>query len=130
MRFFSWILLFIFSLFIALVLVLTFIQPEFKQMVGAQILTYKTQQMPVYSYVIGAFVLGLALGVMQALYTFIRTRAELFAKNRKIRELEHQLDEQTQHPESAQEEPQAALPPQHIEQKESTEEKEETNTTV
>jgi uncharacterized membrane protein YciS (DUF1049 family) len=95
MRFFSWILIFILSLFVALILVLTFIQPEFKQSVGAQILTYKTRQMPVYLYVIGAFALGLSLGIIQALYTFIRSRADLFRKNRRIRELEQQLEERT-----------------------------------
>jgi uncharacterized membrane protein YciS (DUF1049 family) len=93
MRFFSWILMFIITLFIALVLVLTFIQPEFKQLVGAQVLTYKTRPLPVYLYVIGAFALGLGLGTIQALYTFIRTRADLFRKNRRIRELERTLEE-------------------------------------
>jgi hypothetical protein len=93
MRFFSWILMFIITLFIALVLVLTFIQPEFKQLVGAQVLTYKTRPLPVYLYVIGAFALGLGLGIIQALYTFIRSRAELFRKNRRIRELERTLEE-------------------------------------
>jgi uncharacterized membrane protein YciS (DUF1049 family) len=93
MRFFSWLLIFILSLFVALILVLTFIQPEFKQSVGAQILTYKTRQMPVYLYVIGAFALGLGLGIIQALYTFIRTRADLFRKSRRIRELEQKLEE-------------------------------------
>ena len=93
MRFFSWILMFIITLFIALVLVLTFIQPEFKQLVGAQVLTYKTRPLPVYLYVIGAFALGLGLGIIQALYTFIRTRADLFRKSRRIRELERTLEE-------------------------------------
>jgi uncharacterized membrane protein YciS (DUF1049 family) len=94
MKMFSWLILFILAFFIALVMVLTFIQPEFKQLVGAQVLTYKTRQLPVYFYVIGAFGLGVALGVMQALYTFIRTRTELFRKNRRIRELEQLVDEQ------------------------------------
>jgi uncharacterized membrane protein YciS (DUF1049 family) len=95
MRLFSWILMFIITLFIALVLVLTFIQPEFKQFVGAQVLTYKTRPLPVYLYVIGAFALGLGLGIIQALYTFIRTRADLFRKNRRIRELEQALEERS-----------------------------------
>ncbi|MBN1130616.1 MAG: DUF1049 domain-containing protein [Chitinispirillaceae bacterium] len=94
MKMFSWILLFIIAFFIALVMVLTFIQPEFKQLVGAQILTYKTRQMPVYFYVIGGFALGLGLGIVQALYTFIRTRTEIFRKNRRIRELERLVEEQ------------------------------------
>ena len=53
-----------------------------------QILTYKTRQLPVYSYVAGAFVAGLLIGIFQALFTFIRLKAEIFRKNRVIRELE------------------------------------------
>ena len=94
MRIVSWLLLFVVAFFIALILVLTFIQPEFRPKVGVQILTYKTPwQLPVYIYVVGAFVAGLGLGIMQALYTFIRTRTEIFRKNRKIRDLEQQLAE-------------------------------------
>ena len=114
MRFFSWILMFIITLFIALILVLTFIQPEFKQLVGAQILTYKTRPLPVYIYVIGAFALGLGLGIVQALYTFIRTRADLFRKNRRIRELEQAVDEQPGQ-ESAAEPPQEQEAPENDE---------------
>jgi hypothetical protein len=88
MRLFSWIVTFIITLFIALVLVLTFIQPEFKTTVGAQIITFKTRQLPVYLYVAGAFVFGLALGVFQVVFTFIRAKAEIFRKNKMIREFE------------------------------------------
>jgi uncharacterized membrane protein YciS (DUF1049 family) len=91
MRLFSWLLTFIIALFIALVLVLTFTQPEFNTTVGAKILIYRTRQLPVYFYVVAAFVAGLALGVMQVIFTFIRAKAALFHKNRQIRELEQKL---------------------------------------
>lgn len=92
MRLFSWMVTFIIALFIALVLVLTFTQPEFKTTVGAQIITYKTRQMPVYLYVAGAFAFGLALGVFQVIFTFIRAKAEIFRKNKMIRELEQKVE--------------------------------------
>jgi hypothetical protein len=93
MRLMTWILLFALSFFIALVLVLTFIQPEFKVAVGAQILTYKTQRIPVYFYVLGAFILGLAMGTVAAIYGFVRAKAGDFRKNKRIRELEAELAE-------------------------------------
>jgi hypothetical protein len=91
MRLFSWMVMFIIALFIALVLVLTFTQPEFKTTVGAQIITYKTRQLPVYLYIAGAFVFGLALGVFQVIFTFIRAKAEIFRKNKMIREFEQKI---------------------------------------
>jgi uncharacterized membrane protein YciS (DUF1049 family) len=93
MQLFSWLVTFVIALFIALVLVLTFTQPEFNTTVGAKILVYKTHQLPVYVYVAAAFVAGLALGVMQVIFTFIRAKAALFHKNRRIRELEQKLEE-------------------------------------
>lgn len=91
MRLFSWMVTFIIALFIALVLVLTFIQPEFKTTVGAQIIAFKTRALPVYLYVAGAFAFGLALGVVQVMFTFIRAKAEIFRKNKMIRELEQKV---------------------------------------
>ena len=91
MRLLSWGVTFIIAMFIALALVLTFTQPEFKTTVGAQILTYKTQQLPVYYYVAGAFATGLLIGVFQSLYTFFHSRAQIFHKNGKIKELERKL---------------------------------------
>jgi uncharacterized membrane protein YciS (DUF1049 family) len=92
MRLFSWMVTFIITLFIAMVLVLTFTQQEFKTTVGAQIITYKTRQLPVYLYVAGAFAFGLALGVFQVIFTFIRAKAEIFRKNKMIRELEQKVE--------------------------------------
>jgi uncharacterized integral membrane protein len=91
MRFLTWVAIFIVALLIALALVLTFTQPEFKTSVGASIFAFKTPQWPVYWYVAGAFVIGLFLGVFQAVITFFRTRAEIFRKNRQVRELEEKV---------------------------------------
>ena len=91
MRLIYWGFVFIIALFIAMAVVLTFVQPEFNTTVGAQIFTYKTKQLPVYYYVIGAFGVGLIIGVLQALYTFFHTRAQIFHKNGRIKDLERQL---------------------------------------
>lgn len=93
MRFLTWILLFVLTFVVALVMVLTFMQPEFKQVVGAQILTLKTRPIPVYLYVLAAFVFGLGLGTSAAIYNFIRSKALEIRKNRQIRELEEQLSD-------------------------------------
>jgi hypothetical protein len=91
MRMMTWLFLFVIAFFIALVLVLTFMQPEFKKEVGAQVLMLHTKPFPVYLYVLGAFLAGLALGMGAALYNFIRAKAGGLRMNRQIRELERQL---------------------------------------
>ena len=96
MRLLSWGVTFLVALFIAIVLVLTFTQPEFKTTVGAQILAYKTRQLPVFMYVAGAFGAGLLIGVLQALYTFFSSRAKIFQKNGRIKDLERKLAETEQ----------------------------------
>jgi hypothetical protein len=93
MRLMKWLLLFALSLFIALVLVLTFVQPAFKVEVGAQILTHTTRPIPVYLYVLGAFIAGLVLGASAAVIGFVRAKAVEFRKNKRIRELENLLAE-------------------------------------
>jgi len=93
MRTVTWLLLFMIALFIALVMVLTFMQPAFKQEVGAKILTIQTRAIPVYMYVLGAFLAGLFFGLLTMLPGYVRTRVESGRKNRRIRELEQKLVE-------------------------------------
>ena len=92
-RLVSWLLLFLIAFFIALVLVLTFMQEAFRVEVGAQILTFKTRPFPVYLYVLAAFVAGLGIGTAALLFTFIGAKADSMRKNRHIRELEQRLAE-------------------------------------
>ena len=93
MRIITWLLLFLVAFFVALVLVLTFMQPEFKVAVGAQILTIKTRPIPVYLYVLGAFVAGLLLGFLSLVTGYVRAKADAFRKGKLIRELEQQRDD-------------------------------------
>lgn len=90
MRVVAWLLLLMVTFFIALVLVLTFMQPAFKQEVGARILTIHTRSIPVYMYVLGAFTFGLFLGVLGMLAGYVSAKRDAFRKNRRIRELELQ----------------------------------------
>jgi len=93
MRTLTWLLLFAVALFIALVMVLTFMQPVFKQEVGARILTVQTHAIPVYMYVLGAFLAGLFFGLLAMLPGYIRGKVEGGRRNRRIRELEQKLIE-------------------------------------
>ena len=93
MRTITWLLMFIIALFIALVMVLTFMQPAFKQEVGAKILTIQTHAIPVYLYVLGAFLAGLLFGFLAVLPGFVRAKMEGGRRNRRIRELEQKLVE-------------------------------------
>jgi hypothetical protein len=93
MRTFTWLLLFVVALFLAMVMVLTFMQPAFRQEVGARIFTIQTRALPVYLYVLGAFLAGLLFGVLTVLPGYIRAAVESGRRNRRIRELEQKLVE-------------------------------------
>jgi hypothetical protein len=93
MRIFTWLVLFAVALFIALVMVLTFMQPAFQQKVGARILTVPTREIPVYMYVLGAFLAGLLFGVLVVLPGYFRAAVEGSRKSRRVLELERKLVE-------------------------------------
>jgi uncharacterized integral membrane protein len=93
MRLTAWLLLFALSFVIALVLVLTFTQPAFKEGVGVQLFTHTTRHFPVYLYVLGAFIAGLGIGVSAALLGFVRAKSVERRQTRRINELEGQLAE-------------------------------------
>ena len=93
MKLVTWVVLFAVAFIIALALVLTFMQPAFKQEVGAQLLTVKTRPLPVYIYVLGAFIFGLGLSSVAAIVGFVRAKAQSFRSNRRISELERELAE-------------------------------------
>jgi hypothetical protein len=78
---------FLFSFAVAWVVIFTFTQPQFKERVSAMIFTYKTPAAPIYSYVLGAFVIGLALGLASTAYTYLRTAARVRRCTREAREL-------------------------------------------
>lgn len=93
MRTFTWLLLFAVALLMALVMVLTFMQPPFQERVGARILTIPTHAIPVYMYVLGAFIAGLFFGVLTLLPGMIGLKLEGGRRGKRIRELEQKLVE-------------------------------------
>ena len=92
MRTISWLLLFVITLFLAMTLMLTFMQPVFVQEVSARILFFKTRAFPVYFYVLAALVLGLVLGFFPMFFVFIRAKREASRRGRRISELEEALE--------------------------------------
>lgn len=93
MKMISWLLVLCCTFLIVLVLVLTFIQPEFKQEVSVRLLTYSTRKVPLYLYVLGAFTAGLGLGLITALVGYVKSKMTVMKKNKRIRELEDTLAE-------------------------------------
>jgi uncharacterized membrane protein YciS (DUF1049 family) len=90
------------------VLVLTFIQPEFKQVVSVRLLTHSTRKFPIYLYVLVAFAIGLGLGLATAVVCFVKARMADMKKNKRIRELENALADAVKERAPA---PAASLPP-------------------
>jgi len=85
---FKWITLFICAFAVAFVIVVTFSQEPFKQMVPAVIFTYHTRPVALYWYVAGALAIGFAAGLGIVVYQYITLHTALYKKDRRIRELE------------------------------------------
>lgn len=84
----KWLLLFAGTFAVAFVVVLTFSQEPFKQMVPAVIFTYHTRPLALYWYVAGALAVGFTAGLSIVVYQYITLRAAVYKKDRRIRELE------------------------------------------
>ena len=93
MKLMKWLLVFIVAFIVAAILIFTFIQEPFRQLVGARILTWRTPAVPIYAYVAGAFGIGLLFGLGTTLYYFILLQARVHHKNRAIDKLETQLSD-------------------------------------
>lgn len=93
MRIFKWITGFIISFTIAWILIFTFTQQPFKQLVPAKILTYSTPLIPIYVYVAGAFGLGLLVGLLAIFLNFISFQSKLHHKQKEVVKLQQELSE-------------------------------------
>lgn len=91
MRFLKWSVLFVAAFMMAWILIFTFTQEPFKNLVPARILAYQTPPIPVYIYVAGAFGIGLLIGLWVALYYFIVQKRLLGIKNKEASTLEEEL---------------------------------------
>jgi uncharacterized membrane protein YciS (DUF1049 family) len=90
----KWIMLFLCAFAVAFVIVVTFSQEPFKQMVPAVIFTYHTRPIALYWYVAGALAAGFAAGLCIVVYQYITLNSALYKKDRHIRELEALTAEQ------------------------------------
>lgn len=93
MRIFKWITGFVISFTVAWILIFTFTQQPFKQLVPARILTYWTPSIPIYVYVAGAFVIGLLVGLLVIFLNFISFQSKLHHKQKEIVKLQQELSQ-------------------------------------
>ncbi len=91
MKLFKGILIFIVAFLFACILIFTFTQEPFKQLVPARVLTWRTPSIPIYAYVAGAFGIGLIIGLITTLYYYIVQQSKLHQKTRALRDVEEQL---------------------------------------
>jgi uncharacterized membrane protein YciS (DUF1049 family) len=93
MKLFKGMLLFVVAFLFACILIFTFTQEPFKQLVPARIFTWLTPAIPIYVYVAGAFGVGLFIGLCTTLYYYIVLRAKQHHMTKTLHEIEEQLVE-------------------------------------
>jgi len=91
MKVLKWLVIFIVAFLFAWILIFTFIQPQFKVLASAKILTYTTPQIPIYFYVAGAFAIGLILGLFTAFYYYIVLQKKVHQATRELHAVEEKL---------------------------------------
>ena len=74
MRTVTWLLLLIITVFLAITLTLTFMQPAFRQEVSVSIVFFKIRAFPVSFFVLAALIAGLILGFFPMFFLFIKTK--------------------------------------------------------
>ncbi|MFW6254738.1 MAG: LapA family protein [Chitinivibrionales bacterium] len=93
MRFAKWAIFFALSFICSWILITTFSQEVFRTPVEAKIITYETPPIPLYGYVLGAFAVGLLLGLFMAIYNYITLSAKNRRKNKRMKTLEKELQD-------------------------------------
>jgi hypothetical protein len=93
MKMISWLFLLCCSFLVALALALTFIQPEFKNIVNVKLLFFPDSKIPMYLFILGTFIAGLGFGIATALVVFVKSKIAYVKKNKRIKELESALAE-------------------------------------
>lgn len=84
MKIVQFIFIFVIAFIISFLLVNTFSQEAFRVSASIKLLGYYSRAMPIYYYVAGAFILGMAIGLLILVYYFFTTTAENIRKNKKI----------------------------------------------
>jgi hypothetical protein len=92
MRVFKGLFFFLVAFIAACIILLTFMQPEFLKPVPAKLLWYQTQAIPVYYFLIGAFVIGLLFGLVVFLYYWGSLSMSLSEQKRTVRERDQEIE--------------------------------------
>ncbi len=119
MNFLKWSLFFLVSFAISFILISTFSQDVFKEIVPARILWYATPSIPIYYYITGSFFAGLFIGLFVAVYNYFTSTANSLKKSRRIKDLEKEVDLLSE--QQAQAAPGIEAPSQEIEDREEDE---------
>lgn len=91
MKVLKWLLIFFVAFLFSWILIFTFIQEPFKELVSAKILMYTTPKIPIYLYVAGAFAIGLLLGLFTAFYYYIVLQKKVHKTTKELHEVENKL---------------------------------------
>jgi uncharacterized membrane protein YciS (DUF1049 family) len=89
----KWIGIFIVTLALAFVVIVTFSQAPFHQAAPIMLFTYQTKPYPIYLWVAGALLIGLIAGLCVAAYYAIKLNATIFARNQQIKKLNDDIAE-------------------------------------
>jgi hypothetical protein len=87
----KWVLFFFFSFAVSWILIITFSQDAFKMTAPVKLFIHTTRAMPIYYYIIGAFIGGLVIGLGVATYYYISLNSKLFKRSREINALEEEI---------------------------------------
>jgi hypothetical protein len=90
MKFLKWSLFFVFSFLVAWIIIFTFIQEPFRQVVPAQILAYQSPPFPIYLYIAFAFFFGLGIGLVVSFYQYVTLSAAVRREQRQMETLEEE----------------------------------------
>ena len=93
MKILKWLGIFTIAFLIAWILIFTFNQDEFKEVASAKILAYTTPKIPLYFYVVGAFGVGLLLGLFATFYYYIVLQRKVHQATNELSALEEKLAE-------------------------------------
>ncbi|MBD3393230.1 MAG: DUF1049 domain-containing protein [Chitinivibrionales bacterium] len=93
MKIAKWIVFFLFSFVVSWAVISTLSQVAFSMAAPARVLFYKTPEFPMYAYIVGAFFLGLVLGLALAAYNFISLKSQSIKQGNRIRRLEQENEQ-------------------------------------
>lgn len=92
MKHFKWIAISVLIIIISIILYQTFTQEIFTSKISLLVFVYRTPPIPVYLYVVGAFFIGLLIGLFIAVYNFFINKAGNRKNKKKIYQLEKDIE--------------------------------------